>query len=83
MTVRIDDAVPPGGGVTGVVPKTRFRPAGAPEVVRSTGEENTPKDCTATVEVADVPGLSDNEDGDGVIVKSAAPALICTATSNV
>lgn len=83
MTVRIDDAVPPAGGVTGVVPKTKFKPAGAPEAVRSTGEENTPKDCTAIVEVPDVPALSDNEDGDGVIVKSAAAALICTATSKV
>jgi len=83
VIVRIDDAVPPAGGVTGVVPKTRSKPEGAPELVRSTGAENTPKDCTAIVEVAEVPGLSDNEDGDGVIVKSDTPALICTATSNV
>jgi hypothetical protein len=83
VTVRTDDAIPPAGGVTGVVPKTRFKPAGAPELVRSTGAVKTPTDCTVIVEGAEAPGLRDIEDGDTVIAKSAVPALICTATSAV
>ena len=81
MTVRTDAAVPPGGGVTGFVPKTTFRPAGAPVLVRVTGKEKIPVDCTLIVEVPDVPGPSGSEDGDAAIVKSAAPAVICMATS--
>ena len=76
-------AIPPGSGVTGFVPKTTFKPAGAPELVRLTGEEKIPVDCTVIVEVPDVLGPSDSEDGDALIVKSAAPAVISTDTSAV
>jgi len=83
VTVKTEAAVPPAGGVTGFVPNTKFKPPGAPELVRVTGAENIPTDCTAIEEVPDVPGPRDSEGGVAVIVKSAAPALICTATSNV
>jgi hypothetical protein len=81
VTVRTEDAVPPAGGVTGFVPKFSVKPPGAPETVRTTGEENAPTDCIVIVEVADAPGPRENEDGDAVTVKSAAPEVICTATS--
>ena len=83
VTVKREDAVPPAGGVTGFVPNTKFKPPGAPELVKVTGAEKMPVDCTAIVEVPDAPGPRDSEDGVAVIVKSAAPALIWTATSNV
>lgn len=68
VTVTTEEAVPPAGGVTGLVPNTRFKPPGAPELVKVTGAENIPTDCTAIVEVPDVPGPRDSEDGVAVIV---------------
>ena len=81
VIVRTDDAVPPAGGSTGLVPKARLIPLGAPECARSTAEENIPTDCTSILEVAEPPGGSDKDDGDDEIVKSAIPAVIWTATS--
>lgn len=83
VTVRTELAVPPAVGVTGFVPNTRFKPPGPPELTRVTGAENVPTDCTAIVVVPDVPGPRDKDDGVAVIVKSAAPAVICTVTSAV
>lgn len=81
VTIRTEDTVPPAGGVTGFVPKFSVKPPGAPETAKTTGKENVPTDCTVIVEVPDAPGPRENEDGDAVIVKSAAPEIICTVTS--
>ena len=83
VTVRTDEAIPPTGGVTGFVSKTRLNPLGAPDVARVTGAENLPIDCTSIVEVPDPPGPRDMDDGFAVTVKSAAPAVISICRSAV
>jgi hypothetical protein len=47
------------GGVTGFVSNSSVIPSGAPELVRVTGEKNTPSDWTVTVEAAEPPGGMD------------------------
>jgi hypothetical protein len=79
--VRTECATPPPGGITGFVAKEVVRPLGAPETVKSTGSENTPTDCTVTVEVADPPGVIDSDSGEVEIAKSLVPASICTDKS--
>jgi hypothetical protein len=46
---------PPAGGVTGFVPKFTVMPAGAPGVLRVTGDEKLPMDVTLVVVVEDPP----------------------------
>jgi hypothetical protein len=83
VTVRIDDAAPPAGGVTGFVPKISVNPLGPPDWLKVTAEENSPRDWTVTVAAPDPPGLRDIEDGATEILKSATPAVITTTTSAV
>jgi hypothetical protein len=44
LAVAVDDVVPPIGGVTGFVSNSSVTPSGVPELVRFTGEKNTPSD---------------------------------------
>jgi len=83
LTVRTDDAVSPISGVTGFAPNTKAMPSGAPELVRLTGEKNTPSDSTIIFEAADALGGIDRYDGEATIAKSAAPAAIVTSRFNV
>jgi hypothetical protein len=77
--VRTDDVVAPIGGVTGFVPKSNVMPCGGSEIVRFTGEKNTPSDWTVIVELADPPGAIVRDDGEVVSVKSAKPAAMVTS----
>jgi hypothetical protein len=71
------------GDVTGLVPNVNIMPSGAPELLRFTGEKNTPRDWTVIVEVADAPGGMDRYDGEAVIAKSATPAATVTSRSTL
>lgn len=79
MTLRVEDVVPPTVGVTGFGSNTNIRPSGAPELLRLTGEKNTPKDWIVMIEVATAPGGIDRKEGEGEMAKSATPATIVTS----
>ena len=55
LTVRVEDAGPPEGGVTGLEPNEVVTPLGTPDTLKVTGELNPKRELIVTDEEADPP----------------------------
>jgi len=70
-----EEALPPAGGVTGLVPKPAIAPAGGPVTDKLTGELKLSKEATITVVVPEEPCAIDRVPGETEMEKSAAASL--------
>lgn len=74
-----EEALPPAGGVTGLVPKPAIAPAGNPITDKLTGELKLSREVTITVVVPEEPCTIDRVAGETEMEKSAAAGLNCVA----